>query len=129
MSIKHYKNGEVRVGGASLSYANAFSLSLEFPIAEATPFQATETTKSVGIKSWGGNISAYTDQDANILYTAATAGASTLIALYPDGNDATTYWSGYAYLNNYRAQGAVDTFGTETCDFVGTGTLTETGFD
>lgn len=125
---KHGKNGRIYIGGSQLTYANTWRIRTDTTTAESQEFGATQVDRAIGIMSWGGTLSAYHDQDAKVLYTAATAGASYLLAIYPDYNDTSTYWSGYAFFSTWESTGNVTDFIAETADFVGASTLTATGF-
>lgn len=116
-------NGRVKIDGASLVYANQFTLDMDSLTVEAESFGGDFAAATMGAPEWGGTIQAYHDQDAKLLYSFATDGASHLLALYPNYDNTAVYWTGYACLTAYETDEDTEEFAGEVAEFVGAGSL------
>lgn len=123
----HGKNGLVYVSGSALAYGNAWEIGVEQASAEGLAFGDTWVSRETGAADWSGSLTAWHDQDSKILYSAATAGDSVALLIYPQRTDLSTYWSGNAIFS-FRSSADVGGLVGETADFVGDSTLTATGF-
>jgi len=80
------------------------------------------------MRSWGGSIDAWHDQDTKVLHTAVTGDTKLPILIYPDESDATTYVSGNALFGSNTREGSMDGAITDSAEYIGDGTPTFTGW-
>lgn len=124
---KHGVNAIVYLSGAELEGANAWSLSIETQSADYLRFGSNWVERVAGANDWSGNLGAVHDQDAQKLQLAAIARTLVDLMLYPDRDDATTYFSGQAIFS-FGTEVGTDAAISQTSDFVGSGSLTIVGF-
>ena len=122
------RNGLIYISGNEIVYANTWEVGVAQGAVGGAYFGQGWTVNEAGIKDWSGSVTAWFDQDSQQLYTAATAGATVAVLIYPKRTDLTTYWKGDAIFTTFRASGAVDGMITHTADMVGSGSLSNTGF-
>jgi hypothetical protein len=104
----------------------AWSIDSTVDAAEAPEFGDTWKKHVAGLLTWSGSLSAWEQTDNQLLFQAATAGASVALLIYPtaDGSD---YYSGNAI---FAASSAGDSSSpvSKNATFTGDGTLTIAGF-
>jgi len=122
------RNGLVYVSGGELTYANAWELTCDQEAVGGAHFGQGWMDNDAGMKTWGGTLTAWHDQDSQKLYSAATAGTTVALMIYPNRSDLTTYWSGNAIFTGFRSGGEMGGLVTQSCDYAGAGSLTATGF-
>jgi hypothetical protein len=123
----HGKNGLIYLSGTELSAANAWNLKIDTDSAETSVFGDSWKSRQVGLNDWSGNVSGFHDQDSKPLQTAATAGVSVALLIYPKRSDLSTYYSGSAIFS-FSSEAGMDAAVGASADFVGNGALTMTGF-
>lgn len=123
----HGINGLIYISGIEIAEANAWSLSISQNSVEVTAFGDAWVSRVVGAKDWSGSIAAFGQTNSNVITDAATAGVPVAILIYPDRNTATSYYSGNAIFG-MSSDGNTTSAVSESGDFVGSGTLTITGF-
>ncbi len=122
------RNGLIYVSGHEIEGANSWELSLSQAAVEAMYFAKSWPDRDAGILDWTGSINAVHDQDSKWLYSAATAGTTVALMIYPKRSDVTTYWSGNAIFGGFSSSGDLDNMVSQSSDFSGSGSLTATGF-
>ena len=123
----HGINGLIYVSGAVLAGANAWSIDSTIDAAEAPEFGDTWKKHVAGLLTWSGSLSAWEQTDSKALFTAATAGKSVALLIYPKRSDMADYYSGNAI---FAANSAGDSSSpvSKNATFTGDGALTVTGF-
>lgn len=123
----HGINGLIYVSGTELAGANAWSIDSSIDAAEAPEFGDTWKKHVAGLLTWSGSLSAWEQEDDQLLFQAATAGTSVALLIYPSRNDLTNYYSGNAI---FAASSAGDSASpvSKNATFTGDGALTVTGF-
>ena len=124
----HGYNGLIYVSGTELTGANAWSLSISQDSVETPQFGDRWKKRVVGMNDWSGNITAWLHPNSKALTTAALAGVSVAILLYPTRADLTDYFSGNAIFTGVAIDTATGAAIGRNGDFVGNDTLTITGF-
>lgn len=123
----HGKNGLIYISGAEITGANAWILNIPQDSLETPQFGETWKKRVVGQADWSGNITAWMHTDSKVITSAATAGVSVALLVYPNRTDLTDYFSGSAIFGASMAGGVGAAVGRDG-DFVGNDTLTITGF-
>jgi hypothetical protein len=121
-------NGLVYVSGSDLVGANAASISINTRTVEYITFGDTWVNNAAEISEWSGSLGAVHDQDAQLLQTQVTARTSVTLLIYPNRSDLTTYYNGSAIFTGFSHEAALGAAVMQTAEFIGTGTLTITGF-
>ena len=123
----HGINGLIYVSGTELAGANAWSIDSTVDAAEAPEFGDTWKKHVAGLLTWSGSLSAWEQTDNQLLFQAATAGASVALLIYPVRSTLGDYYSGNAI---FAASSAGDSSSavSKNATFTGDGTLTITGF-
>lgn len=123
----HGINGLIYVSGTELAGANAWSIDSSIDAAEAPEFGDTWKKHVSGLLTWSGSLSAWEQEDDKLLFSAATAGTSVALLIYPHRDDLTNYYSGNAI---FAASSAGDSASpvSKNATFTGDGTLTIAGF-
>lgn len=124
---KHGINALVYIGGTELAGGNSWRVSVVTSNASAAYFGQKWVDVDQGVKSWSGNLTAFSESNAQLIQTAAVATTSTALLLYPDRNDTNDYYSGSAHFGMQPQSGA-QARSTVDGDFVGDGALTVAGF-
>ncbi len=118
-------NGLIYVSGNEIAGANAWELAIEHANVEGAQFGALWTERAGGMISWSGSVTTWHDSAQRYGYLAATADSTASIVIYPTGSTLTKYWSGSAVFS-YRAGGDIGSYISETLDFQGATSLTNT---
>ncbi len=121
------KDGMIYVSGTELVGANAWEINSTNEVSEAPEFQDTWKKHVTGLLTWSGTISAWDQADEQVLFTAATGGASVALLIYPDSGTLANYYSGNA-LFAAGSSGSTSAAVAKNGDFTGDGTLTIAGF-
>lgn len=124
----HGYNGLIYISGVELTGANAWTLNITQDSAEVPQFGDRWKKRVVGMNDWSGNITAWLHQDSKALTTAALAGVSVALLLYPTRADLTDYFSGSAIFGGVGMDTNTSGGITRNGDFVGNDTLTIVGF-
>ena len=126
-TLRHGINGLIYVAATELSESNSWRLAITSDLADGEIFGGTFRERDKGVSDWSGNITGFLQTDSKLIETAALAATSTTILLYPNRADLTDYYSGNAFFGANIEVGsrALEARGG---DFVGDGTLTQTGF-
>jgi hypothetical protein len=131
-TAKNGKNGLIYVSVVSsageLPGANAWTFNIESESIEYAKFGDSFKGVFAGLKGWGGSISALHDHAASILQDAAAYDGTVLVAIYPDREDGSAYYTGSAIFS-FSSEGSMDAAVGQSADFTGTGTPSVTGFD
>jgi len=107
--------------------ANAWSIDLSHDNTEYAVFDDDWKSNFSGLMGYSLTIGAVSDQATKLLYTAAVYDGLVVWAIYPQSNDATTYYSGSAVFG-MGASGEMGSAVMRTATGVGSGTLSATGF-
>lgn len=126
-AAKSGHNGLVYLSGAELEGANAWSVAINKRSAEYIKFGDTWVTNLPSVNDWAGTLGAVHDQDAKKIQTAVTATVAVALLIYPDRGDLTTYYDGSAIFS-FSSDASVAAVVSQASTFLGTGTLTLTGF-
>jgi hypothetical protein len=110
-----------------LTNASGYSIGLTGEECEVVRFESTWKELLRGVLSAAGSITAYHNQDAKVLQDYAQATTETLVLIYPDCSDVTTYYSSLAWFD-FEATGDVGSCQTLTAPFRVDGTLSKIGF-
>ena len=123
----HGINGQVYVGGTELTGANAWSIDSTVDAAEAPEFGDTWKKHVAGLLTWSGSLSAWEQTDQQILFTAAIAGASVGLIIYPNRGDTSDSYTGNAI---FAASSSGDSSSpvSKNATFTGDGALAINGF-
>lgn len=121
------KDALIYVSGTELVGGNAWEISSTMDQIEAPEFQDTWKKHVAGLLTWSGSITAWDQGDDKLLFTAATAGTSVALLIYPDVNTAGNYYSGNA-LFAASSSGSTSSPVDKSATFTGDGALTVTGF-
>ena len=121
------KNGLIYVSGTEITGANEWSLDIAQDTLETPQFGDTFKKRIAIIASWAGSITAWLHQDSKVLTTAALAGISVALLIYPTKLDLTDYFSGNAIFSASLG-GGVSSGVNRSATFEGDDTLTITGF-
>jgi len=123
----HGYNGLIYISGTEITGANAWSLNIPQDSLEVPQFGDRWKKRVVGMNDWSGNITAWMHTDSKVITTAATAGVSVALLIYPTRADLTDYFSGSAIFGANMGAGTGAAI-SRNGDFVGNDTLTITGF-
>lgn len=123
----HGFNGLIYIGGTELTGANAWNVAITKESAEAPQFGDAWKKRTMGQNDWSGSISAWEQEDEQIIATAATATTVTALLIYPSRSDLTNYYSGDAIFG-MNSDGSTGSTVAKNGDFVGHDTLTIAGF-
>ena len=121
------KDGLIYVSGTELVGANAWEINSSPNTNEAPEFGDTWMKHTTALLTWAGSLSAWDQGDEKLLFTAATAGISVALLIYPDRSDTSSYYSGNAIFG-VDSSGSTSSTVARNGSFVGDGTLTATGF-
>lgn len=123
----HGINGQIYVSGSELTGANAWSIDSTVDAAEAPEFGDTWKKHVAGLLTWSGSLSAWEQTDQQILFEAATAGASVGLIIYPNRGDTTDSYTGNAI---FAANSSGDSSSpvSKNATFTGDGALAINGF-
>ena len=126
-TVRHGINGLIYVAATELGESNSWRLTITSDLAEGEIFGGTFRQRDKGVNDWSGNITGYLQTDSKVIETAALASTASVILLYPNRSDLTDYYTGSAFFgaNIDVSSRALE---TRAGDFVGAGTLTQTGF-
>jgi hypothetical protein len=121
------KDAVIYVSGTELVGGNAWEINSSMDTVEAPEFGDTWKKHVAGLLTWSGSITAWDQGDDKLLFTAATAGVSVALLIYPDANTAGNYYSGSAL---FAASSSASTSApvAKSATFTGDGALTITGF-
>lgn len=123
----HGKNGLIYVSGTEITGANAWSMSVATDSVETPQFGDSWKKRVVGMNDWSGSLTAFQHADTKLLFSAATAGASVALLIYPQRTNLSNYFSGNAIFQ-FSSEGGVDAAVGGSADFVGNDTLAMEGF-
>lgn len=123
----HGKRALVYINASEVTPGNAWSLEVEHEVAEYSGWGDLWKNNEAGLLAWSGNISAWHDQDGQILQTAAVNDGQLPLLIYPLRTDATTYYSGSASFS-FGSESSMDAVVGQSSDFTGDGALAITGF-
>lgn len=121
------KDGLIYVSGTELVGANAWEINSSPNTNEAPEFGDTWMKHTTGLLTWSGSISAWDQSDEKTLFTAATAGTSVALLIYPNRSSLTDYYSGNAIFG-VDSSGSTSSTVARNGSFTGDGTLTAAGF-
>lgn len=113
---KHGKNGLIYVSGTELPGANAWTVNIQSDKADIPIFGDAGARKIKGLHNDGGSITAWHDQAAQILQTAALADVAVAFLIYPDRTTLDDYYSGNAFFN-FSSEAGMDAAVGQTADF------------
>lgn len=121
------KNGLIYISGTEITGANSWSINIEVDMAETPQFGDGWKKRIAGLNDWSGNVAAWDQGDDQVLQTAATAGISVALLIYPDRSTLTSYYSGNAIFS-FGSEGDTASPVGNSVDFSGDDTLTIAGF-
>jgi hypothetical protein len=127
MTARHGYRGLIYISGTELAEANSWSIQIQTDNAEVPKFGDVWKNRLAGMSGWSGNVTAWDDSSEKILFSAATAGTTVALLIYPVRTDLTEYYSGSAIFGMSSA-GGVSAAINRDGDFTGNGTLTATGW-
>lgn len=124
---KHGKNGLIYVSGAELVGANAWTVDIATDSVELPIFGDTWKKRAAGLSGFSGTLTVWQLEDSKQLATAASAGTTVALIIYPDRESQADHYSGDAIFG-FGASGGVDSGVGETATFEGDDTLYVAGF-
>lgn len=116
------KNGLVYISGTEITGANAWSLDITQPAIETPQFNDTSTKRIVALGDWSGTVDAWSHSDSKVITSAAVAGRSVTLHIYPDRSTLTAYAYGLAIFGS-KNSGATNAPVARNGDFVGADNL------
>ena len=123
----HGKNGLIYISGAELKGANAWTVDIATDSVETPIFGDTWKKRAAGLSGFSGTITVWQLNDSKQLASAAAAGATVALIIYPTRNDQEDHYSGDAIFG-FGASGGIDSGIGETATFEGDDTLHVAGF-
>jgi len=124
---KHGKNGLIYISGAELKGANAWTIDISTDSVELPLFSDTWKKREAGLSGFSGTITVWQLSDSKQLATAAAAGTTVALIVYPDRDAQANHYSGNAIFG-FGASGGIDSGIGETASFEGDDTLYVAGF-
>jgi hypothetical protein len=121
-------NGLVYVSGQELVGANAVAIGINTRTVEYITFGDTWVNNAAEISEFSGSLGAVHDQDAQILQTMVTARTAVSLLGYPSRTDLSTYYNASVIFTAFNHEQSLGAAVMQTAEFIGTGTLTLTGF-
>lgn len=118
---------DLGAGYAEFEEAAGFSIGITGEEGEVVRHKSLWKERHRGVNDWSGSITAYHNQDAMVLATAAQSASAIPLLIYPSCTDVTTYYSGVAFFD-FDHTSAVNAMQTQTASFRGTGAMLPVGF-
>ena len=110
-----------------LAVASGWTINITGEECEVVRFEDTWKELLRGILSGSGSITAYHDQDAKVLAAAAQSTTETVVVLYPDCSDISTYYSMVGWFD-FEHTADVGSCQTQTAAFRVDGAVNKIGF-
>ena len=110
-----------------LAVASGWTINITGEECEVVRFENTWKELLRGILSGSGSITAYHDQDAKVLAEAAQSTTETVIVLYPDCSDISTYYAMVGWFD-FEHTADVGSCQTQTAAFRVDGPVNKIGF-
>ena len=110
-----------------LAVASGWTLSITGEECEVVRFENTWKELLRGVLSGSGSITAYHDQDAKVPAEYAQASTETVVVLYPDCSDISTYYSMIVWFD-FEHTADVGSCQTQTAPFRVDGEVVKYGF-
>ena len=112
---------------SKLEVASGWTINITGEECEVVEFEDEWKELLRGVKSGSGSITAYHDQDAKVLAAAAQSATETVIVLYPDCSDITTYYAMIGWFD-FEHTADVGSCQTQTAPFRVDGAVNKIGF-
>jgi hypothetical protein len=110
-----------------LPEASGYSIGITGEECEVVRFEDTWKERLRGVLDGAGSLTAYHNQNAKVLQDYAQASTETVILIYPDCSDVTTYYSLVGWFD-VEATGDVGSCQTMTAPFRADGAVSKVGF-
>jgi len=128
---RHGIDACVYVGGTAIGnkllVASGWTINITGEECEVVRFESVWKELLRGVLSGSGSITAYHDQDAKVLAAAAQDTDETLVILYPDCDDKTTWYDAVVWFD-FEHTADVGSCQTQTAPFRVDGPVNKNGF-